>query len=91
MGRFSVVFSILRFFRESSRNRRCCCKVKRQRLFVPVYFSNETVFPHNCDDWSNENVPLPAGNSMKQTFIDGSYGLSSLSEKTRKSHLLQMS
>ena len=27
-----------------------------------VYLTNETVFPDNCDDWTNENVSFGAQN-----------------------------
>ena len=31
-------------------------------FFVHFYFSNETVFANNCDDWTNENVSFGARN-----------------------------
>ena len=31
-------------------------------FFVHVYISNETVFPDNCDDRTNENVSFGAQN-----------------------------
>ena len=36
--------------------------MKRERFFAHVYYSNETVFTDNCDDWSNENVSFGARN-----------------------------
>ena len=36
--------------------------MKRERVFVHVYFSNETVFPDNSDDWTNKNVSFGARN-----------------------------
>ena len=36
--------------------------VKCERFFVHVYFSHETVFPDNCDVWTNENVSFAARN-----------------------------
>ena len=38
-------------------------------FFVHVYFSNETVFPDNCDDWTNENVSFGARNY--ESFFHG--------------------
>ena len=45
--------------------------VKCERFFVHVYFSNHTVFPDNCDDWTNENVSFGAGNyeCLFQSFV----------------------
>ena len=36
--------------------------MKRERFFVHVYFSNETVFPDSRDDWTNVNVSFEARN-----------------------------
>ena len=36
--------------------------VKCECFLVHVYFSNKTVFPDNCDDWTNENVSFGAQN-----------------------------
>ena len=32
--------------------------VKRERFVMLVYFSNGTVFPDNCDNWTNEMFRL---------------------------------
>ena len=36
--------------------------MKRERFFAQVYFSNETLSPDNCVDWTNENVSFGARN-----------------------------
>ena len=33
-----------------------------RRFFMHAYFSNDTVFPDNCDDWTNENVSFGSRN-----------------------------